>query len=128
VVLTPLGDRLRFGGTLELSGFRASPDARRYRAVVRGGLEALRSDVALADEESWYGFRPLTSDGMPVIGWAPGAEGVLVAAGHGMLGFTQAPITGKLTAQLANGERPSISLHAFRPDRFSGRRRILGSW
>ena len=119
VVLTPLGDRLRFGGTLELSGFRTSIDRARYRAVIQAGLDALSASVPRTAEEPWFGLRPLTSDGLPVIGWAPGVEGLLIAAGHGMLGFTQAPITGQLVADLATGRPPSLSVDPFRPDRFT---------
>jgi D-amino-acid dehydrogenase len=118
VVLTPLAGRLRFGGTLELSGFRTSINRARYRAVVRAGVRALSASVRRSAEEPWFGLRPLTSDGLPVIGWAPGVEGVMIAAGHGMLGFTQAPITGDLVADLAAGRRPSLSVDPFRPDRF----------
>jgi D-amino-acid dehydrogenase len=38
-----------------------------------------------------------------------------------MLGFTQAPITGDLVADLATGRRPSLSIDPFRPERFSTR-------
>ena len=123
VVLTPLGDRLRFGGTLELAGFRSSLDQARYGAVVRAGLDALSAEVPRTAEEPWFGFRPLTADGLPAIGWAPEIRGVMIAAGHGMLGFTQAPITGALVADLATGHPPSLSLDPFRPDRFSRRAR-----
>lgn len=118
VAVTPLGDRVRFGGTLELAGFRTSPDRVRYDAVVRAGREALAGPVPLEREEAWYGFRPLTPDDLPVIGWAPKVEGLIVAAGHGTLGFTQSPITGKLVAELASGRPPSVELEPFRPDRF----------
>ncbi|MBI2237295.1 MAG: FAD-dependent oxidoreductase, partial [Actinobacteria bacterium] len=118
VAVTPLGDRVRFGGTLELAGFRTSPDRVRYDAVVRAGREALAGPVPLEREEAWYGFRPLTPDDLPAIGWAPKVEGLIVAAGHGTLGFTQSPITGKLVAELAAGRPPSVELEPFRPDRF----------
>jgi D-amino-acid dehydrogenase len=121
VVLTPLPGRLRFGGTLELSGFRTAIDRARYGAVVRAGLGALSASVPRSAEEPWFGLRPLTSDGLPVIGWVPRIDGVLIAAGHGMLGFTQAPITGDLVADLATGRRPSLSIDPFRPERFSTR-------
>ena len=121
VVLTPLQGRLRFGGTLELSGFRTSIDEGRYRAVVRAGLGALASEVPRPAEDPWFGLRPLTSDGLPVIGWVPRVEGVMIAAGHGMLGFTQAPITGDLVADLAAGRRPALSIGPFRPDRLPSR-------
>jgi D-amino-acid dehydrogenase len=121
VVLTPLGNRLRFGGTLELSGFRSAPDQTRFQAMVRAGLEALRPGVRVDAEDEWLGLRPLTADGLPVIGWAPRVGGAVVATGHGMLGFTQAPVTGKLVADLAAGRPPSIPLESFLPDRFATR-------
>ena len=117
VVLLPLADRLRFAGTLELAGFRTAPDPVRYQAVVRAGREGLRG-VPPAEGEAWFGFRPLLPDDLPAIGWVPGVEGVMVATGHGTLGFTQSPITGKLVADLASGASPSIDPSPFRPDRF----------
>jgi D-amino-acid dehydrogenase len=117
VILLPLGDRLRFAGTLELAGFRTSPDPVRAAAVVRAGRAAL-NDPPPADGEAWFGFRPLMPDDLPAIGWTPGVAGALVAAGHGTLGFTQSPATGKLVAELASGKPTSLPLEPFRPDRF----------
>ena len=45
-------------------------------------------------------------------------KGVLVAAGHGTLGFTQSPATGKLVAEMATGTPTSLPVEPFRPDRF----------
>jgi D-amino-acid dehydrogenase len=116
VVVLPLGDRVRFAGTLELAGFREHPDPVRLEAVVRSGREALRE--APVEGKPWFGFRPLMPDDLPAIGWVPGVEGVIVASGHGTLGFTQAPITGRLVAELATGAPPSVDLGPLRPDRF----------
>ncbi len=118
VTVTPLGNRVRFGGTLELAGFDSSIDPVRYGAVVKTAREALKADFPMKNEEAWCGLRPLTPDGLPVIDRAPGLEGLIVAAGHAMLGFTQSPMTGKLVAELANGEAPSLPLAPFRLDRF----------
>lgn len=120
VVVLPLAGRVRFAGTLELAGFRREADPVRARAVVRAGLAALRDPPPpelLARSERWFGFRPLMPDDLPAIGWAPRIEGVLVATGHGTLGFTQGPATGKLIAELAVGKPPSLDLAPFRPDR-----------
>ena len=117
VVILPLGDRVRFAGTLELAGFRRGPDPVRYRAVVRSGSAAL-AEPPPTEGEPWFGYRPLLPDDLPAIGWAPGIEGVLVATGHGTLGFTQSPATGKLIAELATGRPPSVPTDPFRPDRF----------
>jgi D-amino-acid dehydrogenase len=118
VIVTPLGDRVRFGGTLELAGFDSSIDRARYGAVVRAAREALASDFPMRNEEPWCGWRPLTPDGLPIIDRAKNFEGLAVATGHAMLGFTQSPMTGKLVAELASGKAPSIPLEPFRLDRF----------
>lgn len=117
VVVLPLGDRVRFAGTLELAGFRTAPDPVRYGAVVRAGRAALRTPTP-PDGQAWFGFRPLMADDLPAIGWVPGVDGVVVAAGHGTLGLTQSPSTGRLVAELAAGKPPSLPLEPFRPDRF----------
>ena len=118
VTVTPLGDRVRFGGTLELAGFDSGIDRARYGAVVKAARETLKSDFPMKNEEAWCGWRPLTPDGLPIIDRAKNLEGLIVATGHAMLGFTQSPITGKLVAELASGERPSLPLEPFRLGRF----------
>jgi D-amino-acid dehydrogenase len=118
VTVTPLGDRVRFGGTLELAGFDSAIDRARYGAVVKAARETLKADFPMKNEEAWCGWRPLTPDGLPIIDRAHPLEGLIVATGHAMLGFTQAPMTGKLVSELASGEEPSLPLEPFRLDRF----------
>lgn len=118
VIITPLGDRLRFGGILELVGYDEGVDNSRYRWMIRAGARALKSSFETRNEKPWCGFRPLTPDGLPIIDRAPGVSGVIVATGHAMLGFTQSPITGKLVAELANGDSHSVPLSPFRIERF----------
>ena len=55
----------------------------------------------------WRGPRPVTPDGLPVVGRVPRRERVIVAAGHCMLGLSLGPVTGKLVAELAGGRAPS---------------------
>ena len=95
-----------------------SLNQRRYRAVVRAAREVLNDPPQIKNEEAWCGLRPLLPDGLPLIDWAPGIEGLILATGHAMLGFTQSPITGKLVAELACGQEPSVPLAPFRFDRF----------
>jgi D-amino-acid dehydrogenase len=118
VAITPIGDRLRFGGTLELAGFADGLDATRYRAVIEVARLVLGDRLQMKNEEAWFGYRPVTPDGLPVIARAPRVDGLIVAAGHAMLGFTQSPATGKLVAELANGQPSSVPLEPFRLDRF----------
>lgn len=118
IAITPLGSRLRFGGTLELAGHDLSLNQTRYRAVIRGAREMLGDRLQLRNEEPWCGLRPVTPDGLPIIDRVPGIDGLIVATGHGMLGFTQSPATGKLVAELAGGWSPSHPVAPFRFDRF----------
>lgn len=117
LAITPLGSRVRFGGTLELAGFDPQLDRTRYEAIVSGARRLLGA-FDRRGEQAWYGYRPLASDGLPVIGWAPRVEGLILATGHGTLGYTLSPITGRVVAELADAKEPSVPLDLFRPDRF----------
>jgi D-amino-acid dehydrogenase len=70
------------------------------------------------DPEPWKGARPCTPDMKPVIGPAPGLPGLWCAFGHGHQGFTLGPATGKLLAEMIDGEPTAIDMHPFRADRF----------
>lgn len=116
VACTPIGDRLRVGGTME---FR-DPDEPLYparaRAIMRS-VERLLPGVHWDDRiDMWVGARPVTVDNLPLIGPTT-SPGVWVAGGHGMWGITQGPITGKLLAeQMMTGHTPE-ELRPFNPVR-----------
>lgn len=56
-------------------------------------------------EEEWVGARPLTRDGLPLIGAVPGTSRIIAAGGHNMLGTMLAPATGRAVAGLVTGDR-----------------------
>jgi D-amino-acid dehydrogenase len=119
VAATPMGDVLRFAGTLELAGHDLSVSMRRVQAILRAVPDYL--DLApgnLELIEIWRGLRPCTPDGLPFLGRPLGYENLIIAAGHAMIGISLAPITGKLVAELVARERPSIDLAAFSVERF----------
>jgi glycine/D-amino acid oxidase-like deaminating enzyme len=63
-------------------------------------------------------FRPVTQDGLPLIGRVPKIEGVYVATGHNVWGILNAPATGKALAELiADGAARSTDLTPFDPMR-----------
>jgi glycine/D-amino acid oxidase-like deaminating enzyme len=63
-------------------------------------------------------YRPVTADGLPLIGRAPGAADVFVATGHGPWGMLNAPATGLALAELiTDGAAASVDLRAFDPAR-----------
>ncbi|MEZ5645866.1 MAG: D-amino acid dehydrogenase [Burkholderiaceae bacterium] len=109
VAVTRLGDRIRVGGTAQLSGFDLSLDERRRRTlefVVRD-LFPNGGDVQRA--EFWTGLRPMTPDGTPIIGETP-VDNLLLSTGHGTLGWTMAAGTGRVMADLVAGRTPQISM------------------
>ncbi len=118
VAVMPLGDRIRVGGTLELSGLDSSVSPRRVDGIlrtVRSYLPALNTDRRL---DVWSGLRPCTPDSLPLIGRAGTYRNVSVATGHGHIGLGLAPAGGRLLAQLLDGKEPDLPLATFALDRF----------
>jgi D-amino-acid dehydrogenase len=114
-VANPMGDRLRVTGGLVLGGLQQRGDPRRVAGIHQAASTVL--NVA-GGGRSWSGLRPCTPDGLPVIGAHPRAERVLFATGHGMLGVTLGPLTGRLIADLAKGTADHPALGALSPTRF----------
>ncbi|MBT8367699.1 MAG: FAD-dependent oxidoreductase [Deltaproteobacteria bacterium] len=124
VVLTPMEDTLRFAGTLELAGFDQSINLRRVQAIFKA-VRAYFPDIdpnALELLEIWRGLRPCSPDGLPYLGRAPRYDNVIIATGHGMLGISLAPITGKIVSQLTSDQKPSLNIAALNVERFTRRR------
>lgn len=119
LAVTPMGHQWRLSTALELVGYDTSINPRRTDAIYAVAREYLQGIDKRSPVETWCGFRPLTPDSLPVIGRSPQHDNLTIAAGHGMLGITQGPITGKLVAQLLAGDEPEIDLHPLRITRFS---------
>ena len=119
VFVTPMGELLRFGGTLELAGLDLSVNLRRVRTVERVIARVLPGVEKAEHVETWRGLRPLTPDDRPILGRPRGFENLVIATGHGMSGISQGVVSGKLVAELVCGERPSLDVAAFSPDRFA---------
>lgn len=118
VAVTPMGDTLRFAGTLELSGLDLSIDHQRVNAIRRAARDYIAGTEDLELVEIWRGLRPCTPDGLPIIGRADSYQNLIVAGGHAMLGLSLGPITGKLVSQLVCDEPPDIDLMPLRVVRF----------
>jgi len=117
---TPLGDRLRIGGTMEIAGFDPRLSPSRIEGIKRAaGRYFPRLPRAELDAAApWMGFRPVSPDGLPYLGRAPRQPNVVVATGHAMMGFSLGPISGQLVAELVAGEPPSVDLTLLAPGRF----------
>ena len=121
-VATPMETGLRFAGTVELAGLEAPPDWRRARILLEQGRKMLPGLPAFHPEERisvWMGHRPSLPDSLPVIGPSRATPDVIYAFGHGHVGMTSAPMTGKVIADLVAGRPPSIDIAPFAPGRFA---------
>jgi D-amino-acid dehydrogenase len=116
IVANPMADRTRLTGGLLLDGLDESFDQRRVRAIASAAEEVL--GVRARPRLTWRGLRPCTPDGIPVIGAHPSAPRVIFATGHGMLGVTLAPLTGRLVASIAGGSPAHTALDRLSPARF----------
>ena len=116
-VMTPLEMGLRIGGAAEFAGLDAPPNFARSKALLTQAARALPG-LRTEGGTEWMGHRPTLPDSLPVIGRSARHANVFHAFGHGHLGLTQAPTTGRLIAELAAGETPGIDLTPFRVDRF----------
>jgi D-amino-acid dehydrogenase len=115
-VLCPMEHGTRMTCQVELGGLDAPPDFRRARALLATAqrmLPGLRTE----EESAWMGYRPSLPDSLPVIGPAPGSSSAYLAFGHGHLGMTQGPVTGRIVADLVAGRDPGIDLSPYRPGR-----------
>jgi D-amino-acid dehydrogenase len=119
VGFSPFNSAARLAGTLELGSDHTRLNERRVAALESSARRYFRTWNPGRAGRSWAGLRPLTPDGLPVIGPVPGHEGLFVATGHGMLGVTLAPVTGELLAPAVVDGRASLTLSAFSIARFS---------
>ena len=114
----PTADTLRLSAWFQLNRYDLSVPADRIARLERMARGRLRLDPTLTVRRRWAGLRPVTPDGVPIIGRLPAWDNVTVATGHSMTGLTHGPGTGRLVAQLVSGEQPEIDLHRFAPGRF----------
>ncbi|RZK48136.1 MAG: FAD-binding oxidoreductase, partial [Pedobacter sp.] len=70
-------------------------------------------------DKIWYGFRPCSPDGLPYLGYSQKLSNLIIAGGHGMMGVSLAPATGKLVAELAKGQKLSTGIAMYNPERFN---------
>ena len=119
VAVTPMGDDLRLGGTLEFSGFSILKRPKRIQAILDAVPDYYpQIKVAMPELETvWYGYRPCSHDGLPYIGATVKYENLVIATGHSMMGLSMAPATGKLVSEILYGKNLSIDIKPFSPER-----------
>ncbi len=121
VAVTPMGNSLRFAGTMEIGGLGTEINPARVRGIIKAATRYF-PEFKISDFdglEPWVGLRPVSPDGMPYLGKNPRLDNLVVATGHAMMGLSLAPVTGKLVTEILTNRPSFIPLGALAPDRFS---------
>ena len=119
VGISSYADSVRIAGVFELGRSSDALNRRRLEAML-ATVEPYFSDWRPSSETAlleWAGLRPMTADGLPLIGRSPALQNVYVATGHGMLGVTLAPATAALLTPLVLEGRAAAELAPFDPVR-----------
>lgn len=118
VAVSRLGNRIRVGGTAELSGYNIKLPPNRLRNVRHVVSDLFGGAANLDQAESWTGLRPMTPDGTPIIGRTP-LENLFLNTGHGTLGWTMSVGSAKLVTDLIDGKTPEIDPEGLSISRYS---------
>jgi D-amino-acid dehydrogenase len=121
VAVTPMGDSLRFGGTMQIGELDGSIDPRRVHGIIKRVPEYMPRFRPQHFEgiEPWCGLRPVTPDGLPYVGRVRTWNNLIVATGHAMMGLSLGPVTGEIVAQILNREPTRFTLDRLSPDRYA---------
>ena len=119
VAATPFADGYRLGSMMEFAGFDETIAEKRIQQLRTSAEPYLLEPHTSRTRETWFGWRPMTWDSLPIIGQTPNLQNAFLATGHNMLGLSMAPGTGRLLAELMRGQKTHIDASAFSPNRFS---------
>ncbi|HWT15424.1 MAG TPA: FAD-dependent oxidoreductase [Patescibacteria group bacterium] len=119
VCVTTWASGFRLGSTMEFAGYDDTLNRVRLDALVRGADDFLHEPAGLERLEEWWGWRPMTTDDLPIIGASTRIDGLWLATGHGMLGMSMANATAELLAAQMLGRETVIDPRAYLPARFA---------
>jgi D-amino-acid dehydrogenase len=121
VAVTPMGNCLRIGGTMEMAGLNQEVNHRRVAGIINAAKQYFPAftDAHFTGVKPWSGLRPVSPDGMPYLGRTNRCDNLVIATGHAMMGLSLGPISGKLIAETLSGEPTSINIQALSPDRYA---------
>jgi D-amino-acid dehydrogenase len=120
VAVTPMPEGLRFAGTMEIGDMTFSVNHQRVQGIKKS-IPNYFPNFQVDDFSKtaiWTGLRPCSPDGLPYIGRTKKLPNVLLATGHGMMGMSLGPITGKLIAEIAANQSPGIEISKLAVERF----------
>ena len=120
VAVTPMNGSIRFGGTMEIGKINKQINMNRVKGIIESVPKYFPDFKLQVPEQKdiWFGFRPVSPDGLPYIGLSGRYKNLAIATGHAMIGLSLAPATGKLIAEVFNREKSSVDIDLFAPGRY----------
>jgi D-amino-acid dehydrogenase len=120
VSVTPMNGSIRFGGTMEIGKINDKINTNRVAGIVESIPKYFPGFKPPMPQQKdiWFGFRPCSPDGLPYIGLSGKYSNLAVATGHGMMGLSLAPATGKLVEEVLNQSGQSTGISQFSPSRY----------
>jgi D-amino-acid dehydrogenase len=116
VAVTPMNNDIRFGGTMEITHTNDTKiNQNRLQGIVNS-INDFYPDLKInmpKEEETWFGFRPCTPSGMPIIARDKKLKNLTLVTGHAMMGLSLAPATGKIVAEIISGKTTSVDTQMF---------------
>lgn len=120
VAITRLGNRIRVGGTAEISGYSTKLYDARRATLDHSLTDLFPRGGDLSRATFWSGLRPMTPDGPPVIGATQYAN-LHLNTGHGTLGWTMSCGSGRVLADMLSGRKPEVDVSALTVERYKHR-------
>ena len=114
-VVTPMIGRIRLAGVVEFGGLSAGARKAPLNLLKKNAL-SLFPDVSFDRIDEWLGHRPTTANSLPLIGALRAFENVFVGFGHQHVGLTGGAKTGRMIAQMIDGQTPNMDLSEFDPN------------
>ena len=120
VAITPMNNSIRYGGTMEVGKINDKINMNRVRGIVESVPKYFLNFKPEMPQEKdiWFGFRPVSPDGMPYIGMSGKYDNLAIATGHAMIGLSLGPATGKIISDTLTGTKPEMNMSPFAVDRF----------
>lgn len=109
VAYARFGDRMRVTATAEFAGYDTRYGPGDYRHMLAAIRELFPQGADYGRPDYWAGLRPMTPEGTPIIGHTRHGN-LIVNTGHGHMGWTMAPGSARIVADLVKGETPAIPL------------------
>ena len=121
LAVTPMGNSLRFAGTMEIAGLNERITPARVQGIIKS-VPKYYPDFTpddFAGIKPWCGLRPCSPDGLPYVGRTARCPNLTIATGHAMMGLSLGPVTGQLVAQIISGVDPFLDISQLNPDRYA---------